>query len=365
MKNIEEIIKNIIVENYKIININIGIESLNLNTLKDLNKNDIRNAQWIKFRNNKKSSTSIFYVKIKKKAFKYAVTTRFLENNEKTLLRCIWSQQINVINTFSMVDSNPAIFYSAIEKTKEFGIFIYFVSKQSNSKFDTGFSLFNELIENIEIWSERTYEGRNVPFAFIIKKDSITKCPSGDNSSFYKNIKTICKFLQRDASALLTDGITSYFKIGDEIKYEVVTPYIPAKTTDDAKNNHIPLAPFKFIDFANICDDENLGIVMTIHGEVLLFHEKKLVFARRVNKWTLYDYNIFNKTLFDDTEITQNAGQIREIYLTCLDVAFARTGGTLAIVKDEEKIENIKKLINDSDLFMEFATQKDNFSIDT
>lgn len=212
----------------------------------------------------------------------------------------------------------------------------------------------SKLLENLIKWSYKTYEGRKIPFSLLLNLDE---------NNFPINLRKICLFLEDDSSALLTDGITSYFAIGSTIEYKVISSYIE-------KAVKIPLVPYRFSGFANICNKNKIGIILTIQGDILFIKAQKLLFAKRNGDWHAYDYDTFNTVLFHDTssnidmEERKTNGKdrnikIKEIYLTCLDVAFARTGGCLAICS-EENVRKIRSSVPIESIHKPFIRKKDN-----
>ena len=213
------------------------------------------------------------------------------------------------------------------------------------SNFDHVVRGISRMLHALNQWSNRTYEGRKIPYSFLLALDKIK----------VRNIDTICSFLKDDASALLTDGISSYLEIGENISYEVATYY-------DAEllGTNMPLVPYRFSSFGNACGSKNLGVILTVQGDILFVRKKKLIFAKRNNECHSYDYDAFNETLFNDMpkmHVVENQKNsiIKMIYLTCLDVAFARTGGCLAVCVDaNNNIKELKKCINPNDVHYEF-----------
>ena len=373
-----EIIKQIIIQNYSILNIKIEGKDIK----GKISEGSIKGNYKIVFSDdeNNKTGKDIWFIRIKDKIYQFKLKTRkIIKRNQKFLNTLMW-QEYMILKKFPFNDCDISIFNVAIEKAIELGIFSYLIYNGPKSQNEFyGCSLFEKLISQIKCWAERTYEGRKVPFGFVIDKKEMINSAEGD--LFTQNIGQICKFLEKDASALLTDGITSYIEIGNKLEYKVVeTKGKQSIDTGEGNKTKVVFAPFRFMDFAAVCDKNKIGIVMTIHGELLVFVDYALTFTRRVNKWTLYDYNIFNETLFkhsaieieehrseeeEDKKKQEEEGYIKEIYLTCLDVAFARTGGTLAIVRDEGNLNNILRLIEEGDIFSEYMGGEDRSILDT
>ncbi|MCM1438714.1 MAG: hypothetical protein NC131_05815 [Roseburia sp.] len=211
------------------------------------------------------------------------------------------------------------------------------------SNFDHVVRGISRMLRALNQWSNRTYEGRKIPYSFLLALDKIK----------VRNIDTICSFLKDDASALLTDGISSYLEIGEDISYNVAKYYDAEKLDKD-----MPIVPYRFSSFGNACTNGKLGIILTVQGDVLFVKKKKLIFAKRNNEWHSYDYDAFNRALFKDVpemhvDAMQKNARIKMIYLTCLDVAFARTGGCLAVCVDDN-VKELKKCINHNDIHVPF-----------
>lgn len=246
-----------------------------------------------------------------------------------------------LIYAYTIKSVDKSILISVIEKTIEESIIaIMLGNKQPNALSDPLVDRISMLLRNLSAWSNRTYEGRKVPFSLII-----------DAPKAYKkieNFQIIESFLKDDASALLTDGITSYLSISDKIEYKIAN-YCDAENL----SRKIPLVPYRFTNIANVCSKDKIGIILTVQGDVLFIKQTKLVFAKRNGLWHFYDYGAFNSALFNDMPgiISMPSGKdnIRKIYISCLDTAFARTGGCLCIFT-MDNLDKVKKDVRDEDI---------------
>lgn len=251
----------------------------------------------------------------------------------KTLLSAYFAENISVIEI-----------NGCIEETIELSIIaIAMGNRKPTYNIDSSVIAISSMLHALDKWSNRTYEGRKIPYSFLLDLGKL------DTTSIYK----LCEFLKDDASALLTDGITSYIGISDSISYGVAT-YFDAEQT----NSILPLVPYRFSSFGNMCSGRNLGIILTVQGDILFIKGKKLIFAKRNNDWHSYDYDAFNEALFKDMpemhiDASQKNNRIKLIYLACLDVAFARTGGCLAICQ-KDNVVKVKSCINPNDIHSKF-----------
>lgn len=258
---------------------------------------------------------------------------------------------------FVVKSFNRSMLYHIIDKTIENSIIAVLIgNKQPSALADPLVDSISNLLQSLSGWSTRTYEGRKIPFSFLIDLKTI--------NSHLGLFDDICSFLHDDASALVTDGITSYISLGNTIEYKILTYYNPEQYEERAKgttDKKIPLVPYRFTSFGAICTNKNIGIVLTVQGDILFIKSTKLFFAKRNGEWHFYDYDAFNAVLFKDMpEINlepQKAIRIKTIYLTCLDVAFARTGGCLAICETNQ-LSDIKKNIRKADIHKPFSRIK-------
>ena len=209
-------------------------------------------------------------------------------------------------------------------------------------------SIIENLFTALNKWSYRTYEGRKVPFSININYRE---------QNCIENLTKIVEFLDDDASALLTDGITSYFNVGKKLDYKIVELI---NIEDMNPKKLLPLVPYRFSSFANICDDNQIGIVLTIQGDIIVIQKRKILFAKRNGEWHSYDFEPFaqniNKALGFEKETNRegykaNIPLLREMFLSCLDVAFARTGGCLALCLNKEEVISF---VNPEDLHRQF-----------
>lgn len=186
------------------------------------------------------------------------------------------------------------------------------------------------LIQRLRDWSQKTYEGSHMSFGFII-----------DSTATTIGEVDYLKFLRSNHSAVFTDGMSSYIKLDHEGK---IVKYISAiHGLHNKKQKHIPLTPYEFIDFANMCYSEDganwIGVIMQCNGDILIFKRKQLVFIKRNGKWMYLDPFIIRSTIEmqyrEDSEELDKRQFANEVYLSVLDTSFAHTGGCIAIIKDQ------------------------------
>jgi len=193
-------------------------------------------------------------------------------------------------------------------------------------------STLNDLLNIVQGWGLRTYEGKKPQFGFIITGKKTAK-NTNPNMHF-------SHILKKDYSALLSDGINTCLLIssdGNLLSYESLP-----KT---AKEN--VLAPYEYLDMANLCSGAKVGVCLTLAGDLLIFKDKQLLFAKRNGAWVCFSHEEIIGKLSERANETEDVR--KALYLSALDTSFARDGGCIVHVNQNDKY-NILKHIDCADL---------------
>ena len=192
-------------------------------------------------------------------------------------------------------------------------------------------------------WSQKTYEGKKVPFGIVIDFDK--SLPATDNPASFS------EFLTNNSSAIFTDGISTGILLdnhGDIISYLTLDSSLPPKSA-----RHETFVPSSLSNLAQYCTNNSIGIVLLPTGEILLIKKQEVWFTRRGSKWVSFDWNIVHQCLrpYFKAKATANEkiieNKIKAIYCTLLDVSFAHTGGCLAISTKRRYDKRLQSLIKD------------------
>lgn len=191
----------------------------------------------------------------------------------------------------------------------------------------------NEILNQMESWSQRTYEGNKTSFGFIISNKKV-------NSNTNPNLH-ISQFIKRDFSALLSDGTNTCLEISSNgflLNYLTVPKNIDQEL----------YVPYDQIRIASLCKGNRVGISLLMNGDILLFRDKTLLFAKRNGNWVCFSHEeIISKLADRSGDYTQEVR--KAIYLTALDTSFARTGGCIVHLNKEDYF-NVLKHINICDV---------------
>lgn len=199
------------------------------------------------------------------------------------------------------------------------------------------------IINGLEKWSSRTYEGATVRLGILVNlgtnSDSI-------NQVHYNEI------LNSDFFALFTDGISSFIEFD---KNGMLLGYMNLKNPKVVPT----ISPYVYDRLARICNDKRVGIVLTEKGDILIFYARQLIFAKRNGNWCVYSHDEVIRLLQNNVSYT--AKQIRRaIYNTALDCSFAYKGACIVYINKDKTVEALNH-IDAADIISEdhFLIKKD------
>jgi len=188
------------------------------------------------------------------------------------------------------------------------------------------------LITTINHWGLRTYEGKKTTFGFIITNKNSAKQSS-------QNLH-ISRMLKRDFSALISDGTNTCMELSRD---GFLTGYIAMSKND----NQGLLAPYSFLKIANLCTGAKIGVCLLDEGDILIFKDKTLLFAKRNGKWVSFSHEEIIGKLSDRSDEVEEVR--KAIYLSALDLSFSKDGGCIVHVNNGDKF-NVLKHINATDV---------------
>lgn len=241
---------------------------------------------------------------------------------------------------------------------KNFPKILYYESKDlqvyRNSRFDTAYEVglckwlggpsVYRLLDKLQNWSRKTYEGHRMAFSFIM---DTTKKERGSNDYIH--------FLDSKHSAVFTDGMSCGITLdnnGHVIDY--------FSTPDNENTNVKILAPYRFSNFAQKCYKDRVGIILQSNGDILIFKTRKLVFAKCNGRWMhINEHRVYPKIaehLSVDDALKNDIA--KELYLSILDISFSHAGGCIGIVSDNNKDKVKNEYITRDDLDSDSRNEK-------
>ncbi len=194
------------------------------------------------------------------------------------------------------------------------------------------FSIINE----IQKWSARTYEGRKIAIGIILNLSQ--DISAQEDAINFSNI------MSNDFFALLSDGLNSY------IEFDKKGNLIGYVQMDKVKK--LPtICPYEYENVARYCNERKIGIVLTVNGDILIFKNRNLLFANRLGRWNIYSHEEVIQLLSYRGNYSIKDIR-RSIYYTALDSSYSYKGGCIVYLNKDE-IENALTHINAHDIIDE------------
>jgi hypothetical protein len=196
------------------------------------------------------------------------------------------------------------------------------VTKNSDSKFETFLSL---IVNTLETWSAQTYEGIHISTSFGVDSSSIESENNYD------------RFVKEDFAKVLSNGFDTIVEFS---KHGTFLGHMGLNDKNDYDST-----PYRYSSFAAYtAGNDKYAFILNRNGEILVFREGKLSFAKRRGEWRLFTHDAVLKQLSFGSRKTEPELQ-KAIYLSALDASFARCGGCIGFVQKSDLTKLQKKNI--------------------
>ncbi len=200
---------------------------------------------------------------------------------------------------------------------------------------DVGADTILGIIGALETWAARTYEGEAFEFGVLINLAASTE----DKNELKYN-----RIMNNDFVSLFTDGDTSFIEF--DIRGNMLG-YVSLKNPKKVAT----ISPIFYDKVARVCNDKRVGLVLTKRGELLVFYDRQLIFAKRNGNWCVYSHDEIIRLL--QNNVSASAKQIRRsIYNTALDCSFSYHGACIAYL-DRDKTRDALMHIDAADIISE------------
>ncbi len=192
------------------------------------------------------------------------------------------------------------------------------------------------ILSEMAYWSQRTYEGNKTMLGFIV---TAKKLGNKTNQNLH-----VSKLLEKDFIALLSDGKNSFMEVSAD-------GYICENLSYSKTVDYSLYAPYENLEIANLATGSKIGIALNAEGEVLIFKNKSLLFAKKGGVWVCFSHEeIVGK-------LAEYAGEYEDvrkaIYLSALDTSFNRSGGCIVHVNSGDSFNVLKHISVTDVLFKE------------
>lgn len=192
------------------------------------------------------------------------------------------------------------------------------------------------IINELEKWAVRTYEGRKIALGIIINL--------GQDISDKEDIINYSEIMNKDFFALLSDGVDSYIefdKKGNLLGYVQMDKVKKAPT----------ICPYEYENLARYCNERRIGIVLTNNGDFLIFKNRNLLFSKRSGSWNIYSHEEVIQLLSYRGNYSLKDIR-RSIYYTALDASYSYCGGCIVYL-NKDMVESALTHINANDIINE------------
>jgi hypothetical protein len=185
-------------------------------------------------------------------------------------------------------------------------------------------------IDQLAQWSNRLYEGSAISAAIGFRHRPQAGRP------------TLGEISEHDFAAVISNGHDTL------LEFDFSGRFI-SHAALSADDKPAPYCPFRQAPIADWTakDEERRRVALCLNrgGEILVFRDRQLLFARRSGRWSFLTHEpiITQMGTPHDMEIR------RAVYETCLDASFARTGACIGIVSSSHIAEWQNTVVNEDD----------------
>ena len=192
------------------------------------------------------------------------------------------------------------------------------------------------VLQRLETWSSQTYEGQR-----IVASIGLDAAPA--QSGVLLN-----ELWDQPFGPVMTNGFDTMLVIGNDSEV--------AEVQQISTTNVSRIAPYRLREIACWATGKRVSVVLNQQGEILVFHDQSLRFARRNGSWKHYVHETNVKRMSPPGN-----RYLREaIYESCLDASFARTGACIGAVH-RAHVDKLTDLVSPDDLLAAQATYKTRF----
>lgn len=172
--------------------------------------------------------------------------------------------------------------------------------------------ILRQILEQLEAWASQTYEGQRITAAVGIDRTMTGQGPAAAD------------LWSENFAPVLSNGFDTILVVDGAGRVCSLKALDSAETPGKA--------PYRLRQVAAWAQGAKIAVVLNRQGELLVLRGQVLRFARRSGRWIHYTHDTVIKKMSPPVSLTLR----KAIHETCLDVAFARTGGCLGILKRGE-----------------------------
>lgn len=208
------------------------------------------------------------------------------------------------------------------------------ISKRVIASYLDSRGILETIIDSFEAWAAQTYEGSRISASVGITDREIP------NSKI-----AIRDFFKEEFSPVLSNGYDTILVCdsnGQIDRFECLDKPLESHST-----------PYRLNKIASWTKENKIAVVLNRHGEIIIYKNCKLLFAKRSGSWVFFSHeSVIRSMKYPQRRELRNA-----IYESCLDVSFARSGGCIAVVR-HDRSDNLQKHISTDDIISNLSNNK-------
>jgi hypothetical protein len=166
-------------------------------------------------------------------------------------------------------------------------------------------------IDQMARWANRLYEGSPISAAIGFRQTS------------QDGTLDLAGFARHDFAAVLSNGFDTMLSFSFDGKF-LGHESLPQ---GDSLPSYCPMRQSHIADWTTK-KHTRLALSLNRLGEILVFRQEELLFARRSGRW----HFLTHEPVISQMNVPRDLGLRRAIYETCLDASFARTGACIGVM---------------------------------
>lgn len=194
-----------------------------------------------------------------------------------------------------------------------------------------------EGIDQMARWSNRLYEGTPISAAIGLKlTNTIGPIP-------------LSTFAAHDLAAVLSNGFDTVLEFNFE------SQFLGHQSLSQGSNlpSYCPMRQAHIAEWTTK-HDVRLALSLNRLGEILIFRQEELLFARRSGRW----HFLTHAPVIAQMNVPRDLPLRKSIYETCLDASFARTGACIGVVSQENASEWQTLVVQEDDHLAKGSSDK-------
>lgn len=183
-------------------------------------------------------------------------------------------------------------------------------------------------IDQMARWSNRLYEGTPISAAMGFKLTNA------------RGSLPLAKFATQDLAAVLSNGFDTMLEFnfnGEFLTHESLS-----------QGRDLPsYCPMRQAHIANWTTKHDIRLALSLNrlGEILIFRQEELLFARRSGRW----HFLTHAPVIAQMNVPRDLQLRTAIYETCLDASFARSGACIGVISGEHSSEWQSIVVQEAD----------------